>query len=82
MLYSLSRQMLPKLAPPAQPLNRSDLLTHWNFYLSNINISTSVAHPGMTDDASEKALTLTIISEKYPPESWKHTRLSNCRYER
>ena len=67
-----TRANAEKLGPSIMPLDRSDLPTPWNQELSNTRISTTVPqlHPCTKDDATKKALALTMMAEEYPPESW------------
>jgi len=59
--------------PPATPLNPSDLPQPWNEDFKNLHISTTV--PQVTsgdsqDSLVKRTLTLAMIHEKYPAESW------------
>jgi ribonuclease HI len=70
----LTRRNAEKLGPSILPLNRSDLPKPWNQELANTHISTTVPHlhPTSMDDATKRALTLAMIADEYPPESWTH----------
>ena len=63
--------------PTTLPLNTSDLLPQpWNDDYKLLQITTSVPQvtPGESqDDSVKRSLTLAMIDEQYPAESWIHS---------
>ena len=61
--------------PPATALNPYDLPQPWNEDFTNLHISTTVHQINSgdyQDDIVKRTLTLAMIAEKYPEESWIH----------
>ena len=61
--------------PPAHLLNSSDLPQPWNEDFRNLHISTTVPQVTSGDsqaDTVKRTLTLAMIAERYPEESWIH----------
>ena len=59
--------------PPALPLSPTDLPQPWNEDHKNLHISTTVpqvASGDTQDDTVRRTLTLAMIAERYPEESW------------
>lgn len=71
----LDRKFAPELTIPTTPLSRDDIVDPIVNDLSAVAVRLDVPQlqPGKQDDEGvRKSLTLAMISQDYPPETWTH----------